>query len=609
MINTVYFTALLFVFLRILSFVVIVPIFTPKGLPNVTKIAFAGILSFMIVSSIDYSVVNSINNNYLFIYSCAQEIVTGLTLGFIVNLCFSIIKMAGQLMDIQIGLAMVSTMDPSTNTSSTLIENLLYWFAVVLFFSVDGHLMLIQQLIDSFKAVKIGHCLLSQDSIMIIVQVFVKFFIMGLKIAIPVVLIIIITDITLGLIARTVPQLNIMILGLPIKILVGLGCISIALPLLAKLIMSSYTVLPDVIKSIYKYAPLMLIFASEDKTEDPTDKKLSDARKKGQVAKSKEVNLAFTLLASTLVLSLLGGFSGKNILSMLSNSLGQTLNTKLSYGTLMSIYIATMIKLAFILLPLILPIMVMGVAGNFVQVGFLNSTESLKPQFSRINPISGFKRIFSMRTLMSLFKDLAIVIVPAYMGYKFVMDNYNNIMSISSLDISQVIPTFGGLVISIFIKITIFMILVAAIDFFYQKYTYKKDLRMTKQEIKEEYKQQEGDPQIKSKIRQKQREMSSARMMQKVPEATVVITNPTHVAIALKYEEGEGSAPILVAKGLDRVALKIKEIAKENDIPMIENKPLARLLYEKVDLDSEIPADMYQAVAEILALVYKLKRK
>lgn len=609
MINTAYFTALIFVFLRILSFIVIVPIFSPKGLPNIVKIALAGILSFMIVSSIDYSYVSSISNNYLFIYSCAQEIMTGLTLGFIVNLCFSVIKMAGQIMDIQVGLGMMSVLDPSTNTNNTLIENLIYWFAVVLFFNVDGHLLLIQELINSFNIVKIGKCILTQNSIMMILQIFIKFFIIGLKIAIPVVLIIVITDITLGLIARTVPQLNIMILGLPLKILVGLGCISLAIPLLAKLILSSYSTLPDMIKSMYRYAPLMFIFASEDKTEDPTEKKLSDARKKGQVAKSKDVNLAFTLLASTLVLALIGGFSGKNMLSMLSNSLGKALNTKLSYGVLMNIYMTMAIKLALILLPLILPIMVMGIVGNFAQTGFLNSTEPLKPQLSRINPISGFKRIFSTRTFMALIKDLAVVIVPVYIGYKFVMDNYDNIMSISSLDINQVIPSFGSLIVSIFIKITVFMILVAAIDFFYQKFTYKKDLKMTKQEIKEEYKQQEGDPQIKSKIRQKQRELSSARMMQKVPDATVVITNPTHVAVALKYEEGDGNAPILIAKGLDRIALKIKEVAKENDIPMVENKPLARLIYEKVDLDSEIPADMYQAVAEILALVYKLKRK
>ena len=166
----------------------------------------------------------------------------------------------------------------------------------------------------------------------------------------------------------------------------------------------------------------------------------------------------------------------------------------------------------------------------------------------------------------------------------------------------------GSLIVSIFFKITIVMITIALADYIYQRYQFNKDLRMTKQEIKEEYKQSEGDPQIKGKIRQKQKEMAMRRMMQEVPKATVVVTNPTHISVAIKYEEGK-NAPIVVAKGADNVALRIKELAKENDVPIIENKPLARLMYKEVELDEEVPVEMYQAVAEILALVYKLEKK
>ena len=174
---------------------------------------------------------------------------------------------------------------------------------------------------------------------------------------------------------------------------------------------------------------------------------------------------------------------------------------------------------------------------------------------------------------------------------------------------SEILKNYGSIVINIFYRITLVLIVIALADFIYQKRQYKKEMRMTKQEIKEEIKQQEGDQQIKNKIRQKGRELASGRMMRKVPEATVVITNPTHIAVALKYEDGQEKAPILVAKGADLVALKIKEIAKENEIPIIENKPLARLIYKEVELDYEIPETMYQAVAEILAVIYKLKKK
>ena len=182
-------------------------------------------------------------------------------------------------------------------------------------------------------------------------------------------------------------------------------------------------------------------------------------------------------------------------------------------------------------------------------------------------------------------------------------------MNIGFLSIIAIPKEFGNLVVDIFLKISIFMVVVAAIDYYYQWRMHKKDLKMTKQEIKEEYKQSEGDPQVKSRIKQKQREMASRRMMASVPDATVVITNPTHIAVALKYEEGKVAAPKVVAKGTDDVAIKIKEIAKENEVPIIENKPLARLIYEKVELEDEIPVDMYQAVAEILAVVYKMKKK
>lgn len=215
--------------------------------------------------------------------------------------------------------------------------------------------------------------------------------------------------------------------------------------------------------------------------------------------------------------------------------------------------------------------------------------------------------MFSARTVVELIKDISLVSIVGYVGFKFLKDNYSAIINLNNLRFHILLEAFGKFAFSIFFKITLIMVVIALADFIFQKRQFKKDMKMTKQEIKEEFKQMEGDPQIKGKIKQKQREMAMKRMMQSVPDATVVITNPTHFAVALRYKDGIDSAPRLVAKGADYVAIKIKEKAKDSDVPIVENKPLARLIYNEVELDSEIPVEMYQAVAEILAVVMKLK--
>ncbi|MCM8710983.1 fused FliR family export protein/FlhB family type III secretion system protein [Clostridium sp. SYSU_GA19001] len=608
MINIAYFTALILIFLRMTAFFTVVPVFFPKGLPNAAKVAFALVLSYMLIPGINYSNLN-ITSNYILFSLGINEVITGLTLGFITNLCFFSARFAGQLIDMQIGFSMISMFDPSTSSNSTLLEHVLYWCSLLLFFVIDGHHMLLRALIESFNAISLGKFVLSGESINLIFNGFIEFFSIGLKIAIPVVLIILITDIVLGLIGRTVPQINLMILGLPIKILVGLTAFTFAMPILFKLIGSSFVNIQDILKGFFKAAPLMIIFASDDKTEEATPKKKKDARKKGQVARSKEVNLAFTLLVSTLLLLVLGAYVGGSLKATLITFLNNFLLTELDYNSVKSLTLTVIWRLAITLLPVVVPIMAMGILANFVQVGFIITGEPLKPQLSKLNPISGFKRMFSYRTFVETLKDLAIVSVLGYTGYKFIIDNYDYLLKISSLRIGAVPSAFVKLIVNVFSKVTIIMIIIALADYLYQKFQYNKELRMTKQEIKEEFKQQEGDPQIKSKIRQKQREMSQRRMMQSVSDATVVVTNPTHIACALKYEEGKDGAPKLVAKGADNIAIKIKDIAKENNVPIIENRALARLIYFDVEIDEEIPAEMYQAVAEVLALVYKMKKK
>lgn len=609
MINIVYFTALILVVIRLICFFSLVPVFFPKGTPNFLKIALSIILAYILMPGINYSIVKAINTTPLFIAECINEVLTGLSLGFITNLCFMGARYAGNMMDMQIGFSMMTMFDPTANSNTTLIERLMYSASLVLFLIVDGHHMLIRALIESFNAVSLGRFILVPDSINVIVKAFVQFFSIGLKIAIPIVLIIIITDLTMGLIARTVPQLNVMILGMPVKILIGMTCVAVALPIFFKIIEGSFIQLPDIFKNFYKTVPLLLVFASDEKSEDATPHKLSDSKKKGQVAKSKEVSLAFTLLAATMVLSLLGSYAIQNLASNFVFFIGNPFIKGIDEGSLLKIMITVVIRLGIVILPMILPIMLMGVLSNFMQTGFIFTKETLKPDLKKLNPINGFKKMFSLRTVFELIKDISIVTIVGYVGYNYVKDSYTLLLNYSNLSIMGILQGFGKLVVGIFFKITLVMITIAILDFTYQKLQFKKEMKMSKQEVKEEYKQEEGDPVIKGKLRQKQREMTMGRMMQAVPKATVVVTNPTHISVALMYNDGESEAPIVVAKGVDFMALKIKEKAVEFDIPVIEDKPLARLIYENVEINDEIPGNMYQAVAQILAIVYKLKKR
>lgn len=609
MIDTAYFLALIFVFLRIAAFLGISNVFFPTGTPNKLKIFISLILSFSLLGGIDYSSVNQITSNYYLITYAINEILTGLIFGLIVDTSFKIIIMAGSLLDLHIGLSMVNIIDPNSKVNTTLNGNLLHSIAMMIFFIVDGHHLLIKSLIESFNLLSLGRSIIFGETLMALIGIIVEYFIIGLKIAIPIVLIIILTDLCMGLISRAVPQINVMILGMPVKMLVGMIAISLALPLIVKIIISNISYIPEIIRKIITAVPLVFFIASDEKTEEATPKRKSDARKKGQIARSKDVGLAITFIATILVIVILSdtvvGSFKKNIIYFLS----EAGSIELTNGTVKGLTSLVLSKMATTLLPIVLPIMVAGVAASLLQSGFLIVKDAIKPSLGKLNPINGFKNMFSKRSAVELIKNLISISIIVYLAYSYVKDNFYKILNIGNL----YLPTMGvevkSLLLGIFYRIAIFVVAVAAIDYLVQVLLHKKEMRMTKEEIKEEYKQMEGDPQIKSKIKQKQREMSRRRMIDSVGDATVVITNPTHLAVAIKYEEGNMEAPQVVAKGADLLAMKIKEKARESDVPIIENKPLARMIYEQVEIDKYIPQDMYQAVAEILAMVYKLDKK
>lgn len=609
MIDTAYFLALIFVFLRIAAFLGISNVFFPTGTPNKLKIFISLILSFSLLGGIDYSSVNQITSNYYLITYAINEILTGLIFGLIVDTSFKIIIMAGSLLDLHIGLSMVNIIDPNSKVNTTLNGNLLHSIAMMIFFIVDGHHLLIKSLIESFNLLSLGRSIIFGETLMALIGIIVEYFIIGLKIAIPIVLIIILTDLCMGLISRAVPQINVMILGMPVKMLVGMIAISLSLPLIVKIIISNISYIPEIIRKIITAVPLVFFIASDEKTEEATPKRKSDARKKGQIARSKDVGLAITFIATILVIVILSdtvvGSFKKNIIYFLS----EAGSIELTKGTVKGLTSLVLSKMATTLLPIVLPIMVAGVAASLLQSGFLIVKDAIKPSLGKLNPINGFKNMFSKRSAVELIKNLISISIIVYLAYSYVKDNFYKILNIGNL----YLPTMGvevkSLLLGIFYRIAIFLVAVAAIDYLVQVLLHKKEMRMTKEEIKEEYKQMEGDPQIKSKIKQKQREMSRRRMIDSVGDATVVITNPTHLAVAIKYEEGNMEAPQVVAKGADLLAMKIKEKARESDVPIIENKPLARMIYEQVEIDKYIPQDMYQAVAEILAMVYKLDKK
>ena len=252
--------------------------------------------------------------------------------------------------------------------------------------------------------------------------------------------------------------------------------------------------------------------------------------------------------------------------------------------------------------------MVVGIVSNIGQSGFILTSEPLKPKMERINPAEGFKRFFNKRTLAQLLKSILKIALLSYVAISFLKGKIFDVMKTSDLNINGIFPFVKDLLDSQLVKFVAVMLIIGFADYIFQKRQYKKDMRMTKEEVKEEYKESEGDPLIKSRIRQRQKEMAMHRMMREVPKATVVVTNPTHFAVALKYDKDVNSAPKVVAKGADVVAQRIKEIARENNVPIVENKPLARQLFSKVELDEDVPIELYQAVAEIIAYVYSLKK-
>ena len=348
---------------------------------------------------------------------------------------------------------------------------------------------------------------------------------------------------------------------------------------------------------------------AEEKTEKPTPRRRERARSEGNVAKSAEINSGAILLTGTLVLAMMG----KSIFYGLTNFMKTVFTNSNSFSMTPGSFHVSVIKgaeyMGKMLAPYLLAMIVMGIVVNLLQVGFMWTVKPLKPKLNKINPISGFKKFFSMKSVVDLVKNIIKVTVVGLIAYLIIRKECVNYIPLMQQEEWQIISMIGGIGFKVAIWCSLAIFVIAFFDWIYQKYEYEKGLKMTKEEIKDEMKSSEGDPKIKGKIKGLQLQAVLTRMMQQVPEADVVITNPVHYAVALKYDEDEMAAPSMVAKGARKLAKRIKEIAEEHGIPIVENPPLARALYQSVEVGQVIPEMFYQAVAEILAYVYRLTNK
>jgi len=343
-----------------------------------------------------------------------------------------------------------------------------------------------------------------------------------------------------------------------------------------------------------------------EKTEDPSNKRREDFRKKGQVVQSKEVQTAalFTVVLLFWIYYLPTFWT--NLTTLLFSLWQASGQFEITPTSTMNLAFFLLQQLAYLMAPLFVLVLIIAFFSSIFQFGWLLTAKPLTPDFSKMNPISGMARFVSKKSMLEVVKSILKVLLIGYIGYSTVLNNFEEALILVDVSIVSAISFLGRVALSIFAKICALLIFLAFLDFMFLKWEMEEKMKMTKQEVKEEFKQSEGDPHVKAQIRSIQQEMARKRMMADVPKADVVVTNPTHLSVAIQYDSKNMDAPLIIAKGADFIAMRIREIARDNNIPIIENPPVARLLH-KIEIGEHVPEDLFKAVAEILAHVYSLK--
>ncbi len=345
-----------------------------------------------------------------------------------------------------------------------------------------------------------------------------------------------------------------------------------------------------------------------DKTEEPSSRKLDEARQRGQVPQSKEISHWFMILGASVILAMMAPFMGKQLYDVMYPFIERPHDFIVEGGRLGDLLQDTVLHVILALLMPLLLLMVFAFLSSVLQFGIIYSTDNIQPKLERISLFKGFKRLFSMRSVVELIKGILKISIVAAVILWLIKPSFESGEKYISMSINDILLAITGETSSILFAVVGVVTMIAMIDWLYQRFSFFKSMRMSKQELKDEYRQSEGDPLVKQRLKQIRMDKARQRMMAAVPKSTAVITNPTHYAIALQYDETSMNAPKVVAKGVDSIALKIRQIAEENDVPIMENPPLARGLYASVDLDEEVPTEYYKAVAEVISFVYRLKR-
>ena len=347
----------------------------------------------------------------------------------------------------------------------------------------------------------------------------------------------------------------------------------------------------------------------QERNEQASPRRREEAREKGQVAQSREAVSAAILLSCTILFYFFSGGMVERLMGLTRWTLRECGTTAVTLNNIHSLLWGWSWKLLLVMGPVLITVVAAGLLANYLQIGFVFSTQALAPKFDKINPLKGFQRLFTLRSLVELFKSVLKMTVVAAVVWHTLKGEFRNMTPLMEEPVWGILVYTGRVSFKILITTCWILVVLAILDYIYQRWEYEKGLRMSKQEVKDEYKQTEGNPAVKARIRRIQREAARRRMMAAVPKADVVITNPTHLAVAVRYDPEKMHAPTVVAKGAGFVAEKIREIAAAHGVPVVENKPVAQLLYKTVDVDRAIPEDLYRAVAEILAYVYGMKER
>lgn len=601
------FKILLLIMIRVSSFIVVSPVFFPKGINNIFKIIFSFAFSLILFSIIAPDIKITVQNEVQYIFLIFSEVIIGILIGIFVNLLFQLFSGIGSILDSQGGFSSAQIFDPMTNNNSSVIEKFFYWISLSVFIILNGHHYFIRAFIFSYDKIKIGDLNFTSNFLYSFVNTTFIIFRSSFMIIVPIIIVLIFVDVILGIISRIIPKINIIVISFPFKIVVTVGLLIISVKIIFNKFLSLYVDFNDLIFRIFSFAPILFVF-SDDKTEEPTPQKIKKTREEGNVAKSAFLISAISLVGIVVII-MMGGF----ILNEFKNILIHFLRDGVAYNygpyDVVDIFKSVVFKsLMLIIVPSIV-FVVLAIISNIVQTGFLITPKSLKPSFRDLNPISNIKNIFSIKALFDLFRDSIVIAILCYISYKFILDNIEEFFRISNFRVKYSFSSIVPLFMSIFLKIFMIVGVIGIVDFAIEKFRYKKKLKMTKQEVKEEFKQMEGDPEVKAQIKQRAKQIIMQNMMSNVKDSSVIITNPTHISVALRYKQGKDSAPRLVAKGINHMAYRIKEIAQENNVPIVEDKYLARFIYKNVELEEEIPQEIYKAVADILTYIFKLNNK